>query len=186
MRAVDFTSGRPASDGLEEAAIEAAGSRGAVRGRLRVNMGAFLPRMALANAIGGFFDAHRDLESNLSCGIWSATLCGRLDFGATLGEHSRPLRRGKAHRTRVLTVAAPSYIAAHGRPTSFRDRAPRCIDFWDAANKRPYEWEFRRGDQVLPVEPHARLMTSDPEPCWTCVAGAGTRRSCNSERRNGS
>ena len=49
-----------------------------------------------------------------------------------------------------------------------------CIDFWDAANKRPYEWEFRKGEEVLPVDPRARLMTSDPGTMLdACVAGAG-------------
>jgi len=46
--------------------------------------------------------------------------------------------------------------------------------FGTTANKRPYEWEFRKGEEVLPVEARARLMTSDPGTMLdACVAGAG-------------
>jgi DNA-binding transcriptional LysR family regulator len=37
----------------------------------------------------------------------------------------------------------------------------RCIDFYDAANARPFDWEFRQGREILPVKPSARLMVSD-------------------------
>ncbi len=81
----------------------------------------------------------------------------------------------KLVETRILTVAAPSYLAAHGRPAHPSEIVGHaCIDFWDAANKRPYEWEFRKGEEVLPVDPRARLMTSDPGTMLdACVAGAG-------------
>ena len=48
------------------------------------------------------------------------------------------------------------------------------IDFWDAAHGRAYEWEFRRGGEVLPVSIETRLMTSDaPTMLSACLAGAG-------------
>jgi DNA-binding transcriptional LysR family regulator len=167
----------PHLEGLEEAAIEAAGSRGAVRGRLRVNMDAFLSRMTLADTIGGFLDSHRDLRIELIMRDSVGDLVADgFDLALRFGEP--PAGRfvaAKLVETRILTVAAPSYLAVHGRLTHPSEIARHaCIDFWDAANKRPYEWEFRRGEEVLPVEPHARLMTSDPGTMLdACVAGAG-------------
>jgi DNA-binding transcriptional LysR family regulator len=41
----------------------------------------------------------------------------------------------KLIETRVLTVASPSYIKAHGRPRHPKEVEERdCIDFYDAAN----------------------------------------------------
>jgi hypothetical protein len=42
-----------------------------------------------------------------------------------------------------------------------RPKKLRCIDFYDAANARPFDWEFRQGREILPVKPSARLMVSD-------------------------
>ncbi|TIU48171.1 MAG: LysR family transcriptional regulator, partial [Mesorhizobium sp.] len=48
------------------------------------------------------------------------------------------------------------------------------IDFWDAAHGRAYEWEFRRGNEALPVSVRTRLMTSDaPTMLNACLSGAG-------------
>ena len=39
----------------------------------------------------------------------------------------------------MLTVASPSYIKAHGKPRHPKEIEERdCIDFYDAANARPY------------------------------------------------
>jgi DNA-binding transcriptional LysR family regulator len=49
-----------------------------------------------------------------------------------------------------------------------------CIDFWDAAHGRPYEWEFHRGQEVIPVKPRTRLLLSDSGAMLgACEAGAG-------------
>jgi DNA-binding transcriptional LysR family regulator len=81
----------------------------------------------------------------------------------------------KLAETRVLTVAAPAYLAAHGVPHHPGDLARHaCIDFYDAANGAPYPWEFRRGDEVLAITPSARLMVSDSGTmAGACAAGAG-------------
>src|ERR1700723_1748363 len=167
----------PHLEGLEEAAIEAAGSRGAVRGRLRVNMDAFLSRMALADTIGGFLDSHRDLRIELIMrdSVGDLVVDG-FDLALRFGEP--PAGRfvtAKLVETRILTVAAPSYLAAHGKPRHPKEIEERdCIDFYDAANARPYEWEMRRKKEVLPLRIKARLLVSDSGTLiGACEAGAG-------------
>jgi DNA-binding transcriptional LysR family regulator len=72
-------------------------------------------------------------------------------------------------------VAAPGFVARHGRPKHTSEVARlTCIEFYDAANARPFEWEFRRGREVLPVSPAARLMVSDVGAMLSaCEAGLG-------------
>jgi DNA-binding transcriptional LysR family regulator len=81
----------------------------------------------------------------------------------------------KLIETRVLTVASPSYIKANGRPQHPKDLEERdCIDFYDAANARPYDWEMRRKGEVLPLRVKARLLVSDSGTLiGACEAGAG-------------
>ena len=81
----------------------------------------------------------------------------------------------KITETRVLTVASPAYIKAHGRPRHPKELAQRdCIDFYDAANARPYDWEVRRKKEVIPLRVKGRLLVSDSGTLiGACEAGAG-------------
>jgi DNA-binding transcriptional LysR family regulator len=81
----------------------------------------------------------------------------------------------KLIETRILTVASPGYIAACGRPLHPSEIAGHdCIDFYDAANGRPFEWEFRNEREVLPIKVTSRLMVSDVGAMLSaCEAGVG-------------
>ncbi len=81
----------------------------------------------------------------------------------------------KLLETRILTVASPAYLAAHARPAHPRDLLDHaCIDYQDPLTGRPFAWEFRRGDEGLPVRQPARLMVSDVETMiGACCEGAG-------------
>jgi DNA-binding transcriptional LysR family regulator len=81
----------------------------------------------------------------------------------------------KLVETRILTVASPEFVARYGRPKHPSEvEKLRCIDFYDAANARPFDWEFRQGREILPVKPSARLMVSDVGAMLSaCEAGVG-------------
>jgi DNA-binding transcriptional LysR family regulator len=81
----------------------------------------------------------------------------------------------KLAETRILTVAAPAYLERRGRPAHPTDLSTHdCIDFRDPVTGRPFEWEFRRGREVLPVETSGPLLVSDVDSMLgACVAGAG-------------
>ena len=98
------------------------------------------------------------------------------DLAMRFGEPpSGSLVARKLIETRILTVAAPDFVARYGRPKHPSEVAGLpCIDFYDAANTRPYEWEFRRGREVVPVSPASRLMISDVGAMLSaCEAGVG-------------
>jgi DNA-binding transcriptional LysR family regulator len=163
--------------GIEEAAIEAAGSAGKVRGRLRVNIDPFFSRIVLSRHLAAFLVRYPDLSVELIMRDSVGDLVADgFDLALRFGEPPQEsFVARKLLDTRVLTVASPSYIKAHGRPRQPKEIEGReCIDFYDAANARPYSWEMRRKKQVLPLRIKARLLVSDSGTLiGACEAGAG-------------
>jgi DNA-binding transcriptional LysR family regulator len=168
---------RPHLAGMEEAAIEAAGSASKVRGRLRVNIDPFFSRIVLSQHLATFLTRYPDLSVELIMrdSIGDLVADG-FDLALRFGEpaHGSFVAR-KLIETRVLTVASPSYIKAKGKPRHPKEIEERdCIDFFDAANARPYDWEMRRKKEVLPLRVKARLLVSDSGTLiGACEAGAG-------------
>ena len=167
----------PHLDGIEAAALEAAGSAQTVRGRLRVNVDPFFSRLVLSRELTRFLVIHRELRLELIMRDQIGDLVAD-GFDMALRFGDPPVAGFTARKlleTRILTVAAPAYLAAHGRPAHPRDlREHACIDYQDPLTGRPFAWEFRRGDQVVPVRQPARLMVSDVETMiGACCEGAG-------------
>src|SRR5580698_5105749 len=163
--------------GIEEAAIEASGSANIVRGRLRVNVDPFFSRIVLSSHIATYLAQYPDvsLELLMRDAVGDLVADG-FDLALRFGTPPKgSFVARKLLETRVLTVAAPSYLAAHGRPQHPSEVSRHaCIDFYDAANKRSYDWEFHKGGEVLPVELSARLLVSDVGAMLgACEAGAG-------------
>jgi len=163
--------------GIEEAAIEAAGSASQVRGRLRVNIDPFFSRIVLSRHLAAFMARYPDLSVELIMRDSVGDLVAD-GFDLALRFGDPPVGSFVARKlieTRVLTVASPSYIKAHGKPRHPKEIEQRdCIDFYDAANARPYDWEMRRRNEVLPLRIKARLLVSDSGTLiGACEAGAG-------------
>ena len=167
----------PYLDGIEEAAMKAAGAAGAVRGRLRVNVDPFFSRIVLAAQVASFLGRHPDVRLELIMRDYVGDLVADgFDLALRFGEPpAGTLIARKLIETRILTVASPGYIARHGRPKhpSEVERLP-CIEFYDSANACPFDWEFRNDREVLPIKPSSRLMVSDVGAMLSaCVAGIG-------------
>ena len=167
----------PHLDGIEQAAMTAAGATGTVRGRLRVNVDPFFTRVVLAGQVAAFLDRHPNVRLELIMRDHVGDLVADgFDLALRFGEPpTGSLIARKLIETRILTVASPSYIRRHGRPKHPSEVAHLpCIDFYDAANACAFEWEFRNGAEVLPVKPSSRLMVSDVGAMLgACEAGAG-------------
>ena len=167
----------PHLDGIEQAATRVSGSAVAVRGRLRVNVDPFFSRVVLAGQIAGFLAQHPEVRIELIMRDHVGDLVADgFDLALRFGEPpTGSFISRKLIETRILTVASPGYIAAHGRPTHPSEIAGHdCIDFYDAANGRPFEWEFRNEREVLPIKVSSRLMVSDVGAMLSaCQAGVG-------------
>jgi DNA-binding transcriptional LysR family regulator len=167
----------PHMAGIEEAAIEAAGSASKVRGRLRVNIDPYFSRIVLAKHLAKFLARYPDLfvELIMRDSVGDLVADG-FDLALRFGDPpAGSFVARKLTETRVITVASPAYIKAHGKPMHPRDVEARdCIDFYDAANARPYDWEVRRKNEALPLRVKGRLLVSDSGTLLgACEAGAG-------------
>jgi len=163
--------------GIEEATIEAAGSASKVRGRLRVNTDPYFSRIVLSKHLAKFLARYPELfvELLMRDSVGDLVADG-FDIALRFGEPPvGSFIARKLTETRVITVASPGYIKAHGKPRHPREIEQRdCIDFYDAANGRPYEWELRRKNEVLALRVKGRLMTSDSGTLLgACEAGFG-------------
>ncbi len=167
----------PHLDGIEEAAIEAAGASRSVRGRLRVNVDLLFSRLVLASELAGFLAEHRDLRLELVMRDHVGDLVADgFDMALRFGDPPvGGFTTRKLLETRILTVASPAYIEALGRPAEPIDLLRHdCIDYQDPTTGRPFAWEFRRRGEVLPIVPPARLMVSDVATMLgACLAGVG-------------
>jgi len=163
--------------GIEEATIEAAGSASKVRGRLRVNTDPYFSRVVLSKHLAKFLVRYPELfvELIMRDSVGDLVADG-FDLALRFGEPPvGSFVARKLTETRVITVASPAYLKAHGKPRYPRDIEKRdCIDFYDAANGRPYDWELRRKGEVLPLRVKGRLLTWDSGTLiGACEAGFG-------------
>ena len=170
---------KPHLSGIEDAAIQAAGSAVAVRGRLRINVEPFLARLVLAPRVGEFLAAHPELSLEiLGRDRIGDLVADGFDAALRFGEpEASSLVARRLLETRVLTCAAPAYLAKHGRPAHPRelgDARHECIQFVDPVIGRPYPWEFHRGRQKIQVAVSGRLTVNNAGTLLgACAAGHG-------------
>jgi DNA-binding transcriptional LysR family regulator len=168
---------RPHLAGVSEAVTLASGATHAVRGRLRVNIDPYFARVVLAARLTEFLDRFPDLAVELvTKDPVEDLVSGRFDLAVRFVDP--PVSSLVAKRltdTRILTVASPGYIARHGRPKHPRDVAEhQRILFPNPLTSRPFEWEFRRGREVVEIPVAGHLLVSDPGTMLgACIAGAG-------------
>jgi DNA-binding transcriptional LysR family regulator len=168
----------PLLSALEEAVDSAAGSANKVRGRLRINADAFFARYMLAPRLVGFLAAYPEIELEVVVRdhLGNLTADG-FDVAVRFGEpRDSELVARRLLQTRILTLAAPSYVARHGKPRHPRDlaRGHDCILFIDPLTGRPFDWEFHRGASLLRVDVRGRLIVNDVATAFgACLAGYG-------------
>jgi DNA-binding transcriptional LysR family regulator len=168
---------RPCLDDIEEAAIAVAGAADTARGHVRVNIDPYLIRIALGGRLGAFLDAHPGLTLDLITRDQIGDLVGDgMDVAVRFGDPvNAALIVRKLADVAVLTVAAPAYLAAHGRPQAPDDLTRHeCLQFRDPTTGRAYAWEFHRDGTVETVRTRGRIMVSDAGTLMAeCLAGAG-------------
>lgn len=167
----------PLLDGVQEAATHVSGSSESVRGRLRVNVDPYVSRLALAPRLADFILRYPELEIEVTTRDEMGDLVAEgFDLAVRFGP--QPTSSQVARRlldTRILTVAAPAYIARRGRPKTPGDLVDHaCIHFRDPRTGRPFAWEFHRGREILPVAVAGPLTVSDVGTMLgACLAGVG-------------
>jgi DNA-binding transcriptional LysR family regulator len=164
----------PLLAGLEDAASEVAGAASGVRGRLRVNVDPWFARLALVPRLPGFLERHPGLSIELVVRDTLGEMVAEgFDAAVRFGEpEPSGLVARKLLETRVLTCAAPQYLARHGTPVHPRDlERHECLMFRDPVTGRPFAWEFRRGDEVVSIKASGRLVLNDLSTKLAACAG---------------
>jgi DNA-binding transcriptional LysR family regulator len=167
----------PLLTGILEAAESIGEDAERVRGRLKASVDPWFARIVLAPRLPEFLAAYPELALQLR--VTNAAedmLSGGVDVAVRFGPPAASAAIGrKLLETRVITVAAPSYLARRTPPRVPADVVDHdLILFRDPQSGRPFKWEFHgRG---LPVEIPAagRLVLDDPSVALAaCEAGAG-------------
>ena len=167
----------PMLSGIRDAVTSATGAAAVVSGRLRVNIDPFVSRLLIAPQIGSFLNRYPELSLELITRDSLGDLIGEgFDVAVRFGDPpTSSLVVRKVLETRILTVAAPSYIERHGRPTKPSElNRHHCIQFRNPGTGQPFEWEFHRGRKIVPVKTSGRLLLTDVGTMLgACIAGAG-------------
>jgi DNA-binding transcriptional LysR family regulator len=171
----------PLLAGLDDAATDASATAGSVRGRLRVNADPWFARLVLAPRLPAFLARYPDLSLEITVRDTPGDLIGEgMDIAVRFGEIGPPgLIARKLIETRIVAIAAPSYLAQHGTPRRPADlMRHECLLFRDPVSGKPFGWEFRRKGEVVEVEARGRLVFNDlATKLAACVAGQGIAQS---------
>jgi DNA-binding transcriptional LysR family regulator len=165
--------------GIGEAAAETAKTRETVRGRLRVNVDPLFSRVVLSPKLSEFLLQNPHLELRLETRERLADLVSDgFDLAVRFGEPApSTLIARRILDARILTVASPIYVERHGRPVHPRDlanEAHQCIRAIDPSTGRPFDWEFRSGQELIAVAVNGRLTVTDSgTKLGACLAGFG-------------
>ena len=149
-----------------QAAVEETGSlRGRPRGQLRLAVSSIAERFLAGPFLAGFAAAHPDIRIDLVVTDEQFDIVAEgYDAGVRLGEviEQDMIAVSVSGLQRQLAVAAPSYLAAHGRPAHPRELADhRCVGWRPAPGVAPYRWEFAEAGREFSVAVAPEITTND-------------------------
>lgn len=163
----------------ELAAADETVSRGRERpaGRLRVDVPTAFGRYLLAPALPAFLARHPELAVEVQLNDRVADLVAdRIDLALRVGAVSQAgLVSRRVIGMRVVTCAAPAYLARAGVPQSVADlRRFECIGALSATTGRARDWHFGTGRARTRWRPTCRAAFNSPEAAIAAaVAGGG-------------
>jgi DNA-binding transcriptional LysR family regulator len=168
---------KPHLSAIEDAAAVASGATSAVRGRLKVDIDPFFLPLVLAGRLGAFCERYPELSVEFTSSEHVGDLVsGGIDLAVRFGQpRGASLVARKLIEAPILTVAAPRYLERYGKPAHPSELAGhRCLQFLDPYTGRPFDWEFIRGEETVPVPTTGPLTFTDPKSMLQeCVAGTG-------------
>jgi DNA-binding transcriptional LysR family regulator len=154
----------PALDELDNAVESLGALSGTPSGVLRLAVGSLAVKMVIDPILPSFRAAYPDVVLDITIDDSQLDIVhGHFDAGMRIG--SRIERDMVAVRvapdSRLIAVASPAYLVAHGRPSKPMDlRAHDCIRFRDASGAIR-KWEFERGAETIEVAVEGALITND-------------------------
>lgn len=167
----------PHLEAIGMATGRASGAAHRVEGRLRVQVDPFFSALVMAPHLPAFCQRYPDLHIEvLTREVIGDLVSDGVDVAVRFGpQPSSSLVARRLLETRILTVAAPSYLERCGRPATPQElEAHDCLQFRDPQTGHPFDWEFQKGRVTLPVATRGTLLLTDVGTMINaCVAGAG-------------
>ncbi len=154
----------PALDEIGNAVESVAALRTTPAGVLRLAVGSLAVKMVIDPVLKGFLAAYPDITLDIAIDDSQADIVeGHFDAGIRPGAHIQ--RDMIAVRvtpdSRLIAVASPNYLAAHGRPHQPGDlHVHDCIRFRTTTGAVP-KWAFARGAEKMDIEVEGSLITND-------------------------
>ena len=145
------------------------------RGRLRVDVPTLMAHRVFVPALPQFFARYPQIELALACRERRADL---IEEGIDCAIWSGEIEESNFVARRVgflyfVTCAAPSYIAAHGKPTHPRELVRhRCINHFAPWTGRVADWAFSKNGTRIQIALHGHIALDD-ENSYVAAAEAG-------------
>ncbi len=172
-----YTAIAPHLAAIADATSEAADASTQIRGRLRVNVDAGIGQFVLTPRIQPFLARHPQLFVDIAVRDRLGDLVSDgFDAAVRFGfPEPSSLKARLLLRTRIITCAAPDYLARHGTPRKPRDiEQHECVLMRNPATGSAFAWEFVRGKKVVAVNAAGRLQVSDSGSLLAaCLGGQG-------------
>jgi DNA-binding transcriptional LysR family regulator len=167
----------PAMSDVSAALDQVRGLRGVPSGRLRINAPPPAIDLVLAPMVGPFLQAFPQVELEIvgQSGFIDIVDAG-YDAGVRYGEHLEQdmVAISLGPPQRYALVAAPDYLARHGRPKHPRDLLDHACIRIRFSSGAILDWEFEKTGRALKLSPPARLVVSHPGPAMRAARdGAG-------------
>lgn len=172
-----YDSVAPHLSSIEDAAVRAAGSGAEVRGRLRINVDGCFGHYVLGPKLHVFLERYPDLTLEMHVRDRMGDLVADgFDVGIHFGEpETSSLVCRLLLETRILTCAAPDYVARHGTPVHPSEiEARQCILMRDPATGKAYSWDFVGKGETIEVKPSGQITVTDTGGLLAaCLSGHG-------------
>ena len=157
---------RQALDALRQGRLQIDAGRRHVAGRLRVTMPALFGRICVAPILTTLAAQHPDLELDLQFGDRVVDVIeDRFDLAIRIGtlDDAAGLKVRLLGRQPMAVCAAPSYLAAHGRPEAPDDLQAHQAVVYGTPKRAWRGWVFPRPGNAAPldIEPPSRLRFDD-------------------------
>ena len=169
----------PLLQGFEDAFTSIAEEQSRVRGRLRVKIHHTLAHVINGKQHKAFLESYPELSLELISSDKLGDLVGEgIDIALHVGElPSSSLIAKRLLDTRVITVAAPAYLAKHlkiAHPSDLLKQDHTLINYRNPETGRTFQWEYHRGRKIVKIATSGRLIVSDIVNLHgICLAGWG-------------
>ena len=153
---------RPALDDLDNALEAINDFRDKPAGTLRLSLSSIPAQLILAPVMGAFLAAYPAIALDVIVDDSSTDLTGQFDAGIRYGRRiAQDMQVVRVFpKSRIVALAAPAYLKAHGEPKTPRDLSRHNCIRYRFGDDEIVRWEFARGSQKFEVDVDGSLTVN--------------------------